>query len=212
MFSAQELVNLMPEITDQEYAEYLLLKNHNDKDVILKSILAVTNLEQDIDLPIKRCVMMLSLLGLETMWSCCGFDYIGQPIHKFHQYDLTSFVIRHSPRAIWFRDLMGVRPMPFYNYANGWRIAYGEHYGRELCYLSSDTKTFNAWPDRKSIHYSESAAIAIANLENFLYGLKDEFLNEAVLTDTNDEFQKAYPWWQYPPRSDWVIKRSDLYG
>lgn len=200
----------MPEISDQEYSEYTLMKNYYGRNAIQESINSITGLEQDIDLPIKRCVIMLSLLGLETMWSCCGFDYIGQPIHKFHQYDLTSFVIRYSPRAVWFRDVVEQRGMDFMNYANGWRIGYGEHYDRKLCYLTADTKTFNAWPDRKSIHYSESAVIAIANLEKFLESLSGEFLNEAVVVDTNGEFQQAYTWWQYPPRADWVIRKEDV--
>lgn len=203
-------VDVMPEISDQEYNEYVLLKKHYGKNAIQDSINSITSLEFDIDVPIKRCVMMLSLLGLETMWSCCGFDYAGQPIHKSHQYDLTSFVIRYSDRSVWLRDMIDQRGMDFINYHNGWRIAYGEHYGRQLCYLSADTRTSNAWPDRRSIHYSEPAAIAIAHLEKFLDSLSGQFLNETIVVDTNDEFQKAYTWWQYPPRADWVIHRSDV--
>lgn len=197
-------------ITGKEYEEFKLLCQIYKRDSIRQSALSIRTLDEDIDAPIRMCVMALALLGCEPMWSCCGFDYAGQPLHKSHKYDRVGFALRDNFRVRWLTEQLEQTPLEFQDYANGWKFDYASHYGNENCYLVSDIHTGNIWPDRDSIHYSEPGTIAIQLLEKFLLRLSHEFQDCVTLRDTNAEFKQRFQWWQYPAKSDWVIHKSDL--
>mgnify|MGYP001559825545 FL=1 len=197
-------------ITWKEYEEFKQLRSIYKHDAIRQSALRIMYLEQDIDAPIKICVMALALLGCEPMWSCCGFDYAGQPLHKSHCYGTSGVALRDNPRTRWLTKQLEETRLEFQDYANAWRVAYTNHYGDARCGLTSDTHTGNVWPHIDSIHYSEPAAIAIQILETFLLGLSESFQDCVTLRDTNDEFHKRFSWWQYPAKADWLIRKSDL--
>jgi hypothetical protein len=61
-------------------------------DTSFKDVLAseetIQNLEDDIDKPMKLIVGAAALIGAKPQWSCCGFNYDGQPAHKDHVYGL----------------------------------------------------------------------------------------------------------------------------
>ena len=42
--------------------------------------------------------------------------------------------------------------------------------------------------------------------------LSDSFVDEVILHDSNIGHKNTLPWWQYIPKSDWVIRKSDLIG
>lgn len=46
------------------------------------------NLSELIDTPIKKTVVLLNLLGLRTVWSCCGYNYPGDE-ERCHQMGQT---------------------------------------------------------------------------------------------------------------------------
>src|SRR3990167_575278 len=150
-------------MTDAE--ELTFLRSIYKRERILKSVKSITRLEDDIDEPLKTCVMALALLGCEPVWSCCGFDYAGQPIHKSHEHGRCGIRLR-------------------------------------------DNESGNAWPDRDGIHYSEPGVISIAVLESWLWGWEEHFSTKAVLKDSNSEYQHRFYHWQYPPKADWVIRKS----
>jgi hypothetical protein len=200
----------MPTISDDEYAEFEYLRRHYQRERVRQSAAALT-LEQDIDAPIKKCVMALALLGCEPMWSCCGFDYDGQPLHKSHQYGSTGFALRDNPHTRFAMERLAAAGLSFQGYANAWRVRYqAGHYGDDKCYLNADIETKNTWPDKDSIHYSEPAVIAIQILEDYLLSQSSLFVDRVSLTDTNVEFQQRFHWWQYPTKAPWIIRKTDL--
>lgn len=200
----------MPEITNEQLEEYKMLRRRYGFDAIRASVLSCAGLEDDIDTPIKRVVMALALLGCEPLWSCCGFDYVGQPIHKEHQSERAWVVLRDNERTRWLAAKIIIDGLPYKAYANTWKVDFFEHYGDRKASLYSDIVDRNSWPDPDCIHFSEPGAISIQILEDFLLGLKDEMAETVTLADTNAEFRERYASWQYPPKAPWVICKSDL--
>ncbi len=187
--------NDMPKITDAEYEEYLYLKDAAERLEIFDSLGQITELEDDIDKPIKRCVAALALLGCEPSWSCCGFDYIGQPLHKHHQYGRIYFILGGpSERFI----------KPFCEITE-WEYALDD----KVDFRIDVKNVIEQWDNARCIHYYEPFVCQIQHLETFLYRLSDSFSEEVVLRDTNGSFKKRIEHWQYPARTDWVIRKSD---
>lgn len=198
-------------ITPAEYAEYQHLRSLYRLETKLESVRRLKSLEQDIDAPIRPVVAMLALLGCEPIWSCCGFDYAEQPVHKSHEYGTVGIAIKDNEAIRRVGGLLlQAHNIAFQEKRNCWRLRGGLHYGDRIIYLMSGIEDGNLWPDRDSIHYSEPGAIAIGLLKRFLFSLKDTFLEQAVLGDFNAVYKSRYPDWQYPPLTDWVINRADV--
>ena len=197
----------MPYITDTELEELNKLRSIYKRNGIWQSADAIETLEQDVDEPIKVCVMALALLGCEPLWSCCGFDYKGQPIHKSHQYGRCYFVLgnRLSVLGIYVKLLYSDIPNKGF-----WSL---QSAGDKSIDLHADvSNVIKQWDTPDSIHYYETLSMHIQEFENFLMGLHESFLDEVTLTDTNATFKDSIRSWQYPPKKDGVIRKSDLLG
>lgn len=189
----------MPILTDDEYNEYLLLKEKAKRLGVLDSLSHTTRLEDDIDEPIKRCVAALALLGCEPIWSCCGFDYLRQPLHKYHQYGRVFFVLRRNDHSDTF-----VEACP------NWQHPACIEGGEECIDFHIDVKNvIPQWDNTDCIHYYEPFVGHIQALEDFLYRFSDLFAEEVTLHDTNNLFKERFRLWQYPVMADWVIRKSD---
>lgn len=196
-------------ITPAEYAEFQHLRSLYRLESKLESVRQLGTLEADIDAPIRSVVAMLALLGCETMWSCCGFDYTGQPYHKSHQHG-KSYIAMNDNEAIRTLTPVILEAMPYQGKYTLWTIKLRQVYEDDGWVLLADLEKGNAWPDIDSIHYSEPGAIAIGILKKILFGLKDRFADSAVLGDYNGVHKSRYPDWQYPTLKDWVIKKADV--
>ena len=194
------------EMTDAE--ELTFLRSIYKRERILKSVKSITRLEDDIDEPLKTCVMALALLGCEPVWSCCGFDYAGQPIHKSHEHGRCGIRLRDNDKTVWLVEQFQNNLPMYQRYANHWYFTKGTEHSREFYSLLCDIERGNAWPDRDGIHYSEPGVISIAVLESWLWGWEEHFSTKAVLKDSNSEYQHRFYHWQYPPKADWVIRKS----
>lgn len=188
----------MPEITDKEFVELQRLRN-------LYSANSIKTLEDDIDAPIKNCVAALALLGCQPRWSCCGFDYVGQPLHKDHTHGQVYFAMLSnldSEGLEWKLRDSG------HAYQSAWKFR------RDMCdgkrQVSMGTRIEATWKKEESIHYSEQGATYIKYLEEILMGLVSEMATEARVTDTNKEYRERFSLWQYPPKNEWVIDRAWL--
>ena len=187
-------------ITDEEYKLFQVWRSMDE----------VTCLEKDIDEPIRKVIALLALLGCKSAWSCCGFDYAGQPIHKSHQYGVCGIALLDTKRARKIVKFIEASDgLPFQNRNNAWKWSYYTLYGDDLIYIQSDIETKNTWPDKDCIHYSEPGVIAIGLLENFLIKFKDDFLESVIVKDHNAIYKKRYQNWQYQPKADWLIQKSD---
>jgi len=197
------------QITDSEYQEYQDLKAQANRIAIFSSLKEVSTLEDDVDLPIKKCVAYFALLGCEPMWSCCGFDYVGQPLHKSHQSGFPHIVIMQNA----YSDSV-VGKMAEYAKTNPFLACWHstEHRPDNMDCITISTNIIRPgglWNDKNCIHFSELGATYIGYLEEFLLSLKDCFASECVVKSTNATYQERFPNWQYPPKADWVIRKSD---
>lgn len=192
------------EITQDQYTEYEQLLKWKKKEDIRLSLGETKNLEDDIDWPIKSCVMMFALLGAKPFFSCCGFDYEGQPYHKSHQYGEPYILFRGKP------DLPGDMPSMWEfrlrtSYDDSWMVV-----------LKEDYKRGPHWNDPDCIHFSEILTIAITVLEKWLWKVlnykinKDHPFYPVTLTDGNVLNTKSNPYWQYKPRKSWTFDVNDL--
>lgn len=189
----------MKSISEEEYEEYLILKRWASKQKILQSAKSITNLEDDIDAPIKKSVAMFALLGCEPIYSCCGFDYEGQPIHKSHQYGRPYCILTTNEKTLGFIELL-LKKRTFWQAGRGnnpkWTnielmVGMNPHWRREEC-----------------IHFYEESLSGILQMESILKGLHPYMAEEVVLVDTNHLAKKQAKHWQYPPKEPWHIKRS----
>ena len=193
------LNNFWSQFTKNEYEEYRRLKKQAARIEIFSSLNEVTRLEDDIDIPVKRCVAAFALLGCQPKWSCCGFDYKGQHLHKGHQYGRIYFILERSPvseaccKAITASGL--------------WQYAVRDN---DTLDLRIDIENvISQWDEPSCIHYHEPFACYIQQLEDYLYRLSDLFAEEVVLGDNNGKMKEAFSHWQYPTMEDWIIRKED---
>lgn len=191
----------MRTLTDKQYEEYKNLKRWAKREKVWVSAKGIEYLEDDVDTPIKKCVAMLALLGLEPLFSCCGFDYQGQPYHKAHQYGHPYIMVsKNAVSSKWL--LSGGNG----NLGWGWRIR--KHLPNALI-LELPIKGNPHWRKRDCIHFSEEVVLGISYLERGLLGLSDSFQSTVILLDTNQNYKKnGIRYWQYPPKKPWVIQKE----
>jgi hypothetical protein len=189
----------MKEITEKQYDEYVSLRRWAKREKVWVSAKGITKLEDDVDLPIKKCVAMCALLGLEPLFSCCGFDYDGQPYHKSHQYGEPYIMFKSNPKTL---SLLTYPP----NWKFGWLM---RKHVQNTILLVLKVEGNPHWRKKDCIHFAEELVISIAWLERFLSFQKDAFLDEIILCDTNQNYKKSgVRFWQYPPKEDWVIQKE----
>lgn len=190
----------MKNITDKKYEEYLALKRWAKRENVYQSACAIIRLEDDIDLPVKKCVAMFALLGFQPLFSCCGFDYHGQPIHKSHQYGRPYFMFQGNPKSL---SLVGCR------FSMGWRSV--SMYNKTTVFLENVIEGNPHWRKKDCIHFSEECNIAISWIEKWLLSNKSLMADTITLEDTNQNYKKnSIRFWQYPAKEPWIIQKELL--
>lgn len=193
----------MKTLTDKQYEEYKNLKRWAKREKVWVSVNGIKSLEDDIDLPVKKCVAMMALLGLEPMFSCCGFDYHGQPYHKSHEYGQPYFMFHEN----------GINKQWLVAGGNGtvgmgWKIR--KHVKGTLLMVNT-VKGNPHWRKKDCIHFSEEVVLNISWLEKALLSLSNNFMDSIILADTNQNYKSAgVRYWQYPAKEPWVIKKELL--
>ena len=183
-------------ISNEDYELFMNLKSKAQNIYTMSSAKDIKNLEDDIDLPIKRCVAMLALLGCEPTFSCCGFDYDGQPIHKSHQKGFPYIRIKKNDIS---------NPLAKLDLKGDWRFRdMGNEWALELTTFMNPH-----WRNPSCIHYSEECVIGINYLDDMLSKLSPSFRQKVVLEDTNLSHASRLKFWQYPPKNPWTILKDD---
>lgn len=203
-------------ISNENYSEYRILQDNSIRQQKLDSVRGMRNLEYDIDLPMRKLVAMFALLGCEPLWSCCGFDYDGQPMHKTHEYGDTYIMFLDDWRiqSILKILLTGKKIFDLRGDTSEWIIC-KQH---NLIYLRSDfdyeySRDKYPWSMKHCIHYPELSVSRIKQLEDLLYMyFRDEFVDSVILKDTNRSQKKYTSNWQYPSLEDWAIKKEYIMG
>jgi len=204
-------------ISDVDYSEYRILQHNLIHQQKLDSAKGMKKLENDIDVPMKKLIALFALLGCSPMWSCCGFDYDEQPIHKTHEYGAVFVAFKPTPKTANVLDTMLLKGAIVKQTNDTWKWEVWQVEGNVI-YLRSDfdynhEKTQYPWSMKSCIHYPELSLIMIDYLEKAILKIfpPEEFADEVILSDTNGRYKKNMPNWQYPSLEDWIIKKSDYF-
>jgi hypothetical protein len=185
-------------ISKNEYQEYSDWKRKKEIEISLQETI---NLEDDIDFPIRNSVAILALAGCSVMFSCCGFDYHGQPAHKAHQYGEPYIMMRDDA------ETQRVLGSVYTRLSYGWKLDRRQG----LIFLELVHINNPHWTDPTVVHFSENLVIAINDLEKYLFkNLGDMLQEEVILEDTNKNHYKNLKYWQYPPKNPWAITLDSL--
>lgn len=187
---------------------------------------AYYKLENLIDEPIKRCVILLNLLGYETVWSCCGYDYPNQEefVKKGHQYN-RGYIIFKDPitngkncdqthHKLFIYDLWtSLTRMPSSRWSMVYRSYGNSHTVFDLHY-KVDMQTDSWTPGTK--HHYELGCNQIMTMENILSyllnankHLLDPNKKPITLVDTNKINKENNRLWQVEYGSDWTFSIDD---
>jgi hypothetical protein len=198
----------MISIPQEDYDRYKRLELLDRRTHVQAAQDAVLNLEDDIDQPLKNVVAMINLMGVQTIWSCCGFDYSGQPEHKFHEYG-SVYIRMHFNEASYglvYNLVKTGLSLPwngaFYNCGGGTEA--------QLKAMFGHTDHLKPWDNVACPHYAEVASFAIFNLEHQILQFRSMMRDMVVMLDTNGMFQKQFENWQYSPKKSWTIIKSDV--
>lgn len=200
----------MKTLTDEQYREYQLLKSQANFD----SVRSLNMLENDIDEPVKPIVAMLALLDCGPLFSCCGFDYDGQPLHKTHEYGSVYFMLRNTINSVsLLRHLSSVEIARSLSDDVSvdwmWWMSKNNVFILRSAFTAEHDKVNYPWTRRTScIHYSEIATVQIRLMEKALYNLQEYFADEVVLKDTNAQYTDMH--WQYPALKPWMINKENF--
>jgi len=203
-------------ISNNEYKELHTLRSYYNREKNLESIQSMKSLENDIDIPIKTIVGMFALLGCQPLFSCCGFDYHGQPVHKTHEYGNAYVNLRgnsNTEQVIDFLIDIGFLA-DTYKRTSQWRTWKVEK--DKVVFVSQsfdweDRKRGYPWTKYNCVHYAEKGVIGLHELRKKLYYIfKDHFFNAVTLLDTNQNHNKVMAYWQYPSLMPWEINKDDL--
>jgi len=193
----------MPNISKNEYEEFKKFRHKQELKKIWESQESIVNLEDDIDLPIRNLVAMFALCGCSPIYSCCGFDYKGQPYHKSHQYGepYIMFSITEASKTI-LGGIQSELPPTWWIKAKSNKI-----------FLSRRFAVQNPhWNLPTSPHFMEELVMELSMMEKSLIPLLYPIMQEEViLEDSNEIASKLEKYWQYTPKNPWVITKDSFY-
>lgn len=203
-------------IPNNEYLELQTLRSYRVREKNVESVKSMKMLENDVDVPIKTIVGMFALLGCHPLFSCCGFDYHGQPYHKTHEYGNAYITLQdnsNTKQIINFFIEMGFFADTYKRTSQWrtWKIEQDKIVFVAQSFDWKDRKMGYPWTKENCIHYAERGVIGLHELRKKLYyAFKDHFLNEITLRDTNENHNKNLAYWQYPALEPWEINKNSL--
>ena len=202
-------------ISDEDYKELDVLRSYYQREENLKSIQSIQSLELDIDAPIRTIVAMFALLGCEPRFSCCGFDYHGQPIHKTHEYGNAYVMMTDNSNTAQVIDYLIENEFLADTYQlsskwRTWKVKKDKVVFVALAFDWEDSKREYPWTKHNCIHYAEKGVIGLYALRRKLYLFRDSFLDNVTLYDTNEKQNSVLAYWQYPHLPPWEIEKEKV--
>lgn len=204
-------------VSENEYKELQGLRSHYKRENNLKSANSMKSLENDIDIPIKTIVGMFALMGCCPKFSCCGFDYAGQPIHKTHEYGNAYVMLDDNHNTKEVIDFLVGKKLVEDTFKKtsrwrSWKIEKDRQVFVALAFDWLESERDYPWTKTNCIHYAEKGVIGLNYLRKHLYRIRNAFLEEITLTDTNEQLHKNLAYWQYPALESWKINKEELMG
>ncbi len=171
------------------------------------------NLEEHVDLPIKDTVAMFNLLGMETIWSCCGYNYKDQDLKIVNKDHAQTFQILISAKEDTFKKITKIfNSEIFLWYGLNLNISYRDGQGLVMTLMRAPfpKNTVGMWKAEDSPHWHEMPNAFIYKINARLMEFRNEFAEEVLLVDQNTHMKKIIPTWEYPVSEPWLIKKSDV--
>lgn len=202
-------------ISDEDYKELNVLRSYYKREENLKSVQSIENLERDIDDPIRTIVAMFALLGCDPRFSCCGFDYHGQLIHKTHEYGNAYIMLSNNSNTeqvidYLVKDDFLADTFQMTSKWRTWNVERDKVVFVALAFDWEDSQRKYPWTKHNCIHYAEKGVIGLYALRRKLYLFRDSFLENATLYDTNEKQSDALAYWQYPSLAPWKIEKEHV--
>ena len=200
------------EMSPEEYGKKvaqsieLNISRYDEWQQMIKSRDSVLSLEDDVDVPMKKILVMLSLMGVKTYFSCCGFNYNGQPRHKDHVYGNWQVLMMADAVSIEITRFLvdSLKDAGFRPYIE-WK-----GFATSLTWLHGLTGVIPGWNKAESPHNSEVGVMFTKRVEDVLMNYLRDMKEVAVVFDFNDYMIKQYPNWQYPAKLPWTVSKQKL--
>ena len=182
------------------------LTRYDDWQKMVKSRDSVLSLEDDIDLPMKKVIAMLSLLDITTFFTCCGFNYNGQLMHKEHVYGNWQVLMLADTKCMMLtKELVDSMKNPKFRPL----IEY-KYFGTSLTWIYGINSEIRNWDKPECPHSSEISVIITDEIEKFLMDKLNDMKDISVVYDFNDYMLKRYSNWQYPAKLPWTVSKQKL--
>lgn len=199
------------EITETQWDEYQVLKQNAEYQAKLQSLNSLPSLKDDIDEPMRLIVAMLALLNCEPQFSCCGFNYPTQPLHKTHLYGVSYIRCSENEWSKALSDYLKLELQEEIKDHDKWqainkqkRIYFECHFHKSF----GNWDEYKAWNFGECLHYPEIAVSQIKYFENKLKVLHEYFSDDAELQDTNEKYREYNSYWGYDPLPSWHITKD----
>ena len=173
-----------------------------------------TKLEDHIDEPIKRSVALMNLYGVETLFSCCGYDYKNPKVPKSHIAGRPQILFKANTQNL--KKITNLIHYDVFLNNNSWWVLVMPTSTREPivkammgCKIDSHSSNIDSWNDSNSPHFHEGFNSIFYQLEDRLLQFKNEMKDEVIVKDYNTIMKEVYPSWEYEPCEDWIVKKKD---
>jgi hypothetical protein len=173
----------------------------------------MSNLVEMVDVPMREPVALLSLLGCQTVWSCCGYHYRDEPEGKSHMVGMSQILLYANSHT--FTRLCELIDNELFVAWPKWKIMMDKKPFQPpmltLVFQFPVTKN-DDWFNPNSAHYHEGPACAIQDLTNALRAMENYMADEVTIVDSNAAAKGAIENWDFPASDDWVVRKSDYFG
>jgi hypothetical protein len=161
------------------------------------------SLLESIDKPIRDLVVNINRIGLQTVFSCCGFTYPDEEETKSHAiHPYVIFKDPHSEKTVVnFFDLagnafrLGWQTQRYHT--NQWKLFFEEKKENSQFYQKLPGKSY-------SLHDYELKSIAIWRLNDIVRQM-ESYANEATITDGNQFYHDLGIHWQIEAKPPMTI-------
>ena len=203
-------------ISDTEYKQYQSFLNNYKFSKKINSVKETKFLEYDIDEPIRNIIAMFALLRCKPLFSCCGFNYQGQPMHKTHRFGSVYIQLEYDDNIKKVICAL-YDELKCNSSEDGWLAGFTPNTvpvpkiylqaSFEKSWILKDSN--QDWNKQDCIHYPEWGVFKIKELEQALWAMNDDFSDKVILTDGNHKYKEEWRHWQYPALEQWTIKKND---
>lgn len=160
----------------------------------------IQKLEDHIDDPIKKSVVGMSLLGFETVFSCCGFDYKAEKVTKTH--------LIGKPYMYLKTNMLVSQKLLLFEIArqSQWTIRFLSD--EFIDFYGHNWPENHPWDIKGSPHRPEMGVLSLDALERAIEKQRESFIKDPVtIVDGNYIYKvlKGLKHWQYDPCDPWTV-------